>query len=627
MNRRSTPQNPANHLGPLKIMRLNDSETPDDETTAIPSPDTVQLPPEDVEDKDPPAYDSMYPGKAPEYSQGRSCPAEDNVTCNFRTPRMEVRNDGVKGAECEEKAAAGGTLQNVKEDVSCHEEKKEGMCLAMEVLRDFCTKTTAHGFSHVVKDGQPLLLRLFWVTVIGVGILLLVSASYEVTHASLIAQRPSIEIVYRDLYSTGMRVPFITVCSLAGFAKSKLTKHNVSDALASYLLLAVRGTEIISPALETNPARKTVLKGELDAYLEEHNLTVSEMVTLLSPSCEDLVAVCMSSTKTMFRLECCREVLKPTLTGLGQCYTTRSPQVNAILRQTFAGLLGGYKVIFAVNTSEQIIYDSRIVSSPSLAEAGIHVSLSTFDLSPSVATSMQPLRVAPNTAASVAVSYTSLNKRERYKGALPWSVPTCVTEESFWNLTEEERSKIHHNFFFHISYRTCPLQLTNCTLLARSFTNDTTADCHPSDILHHKVMDDQMTDCLYDHLYRDVSDNKLCEVTEMTQQMSHTTLVPEMLEAHEGITVIPDLTYSMINIYYTQLGYTEHKENIPTVFTWFSGLGGQMGLFLGASVITLVEIYFTLCRVLHLLLTAFVAAFCREIRRCLGVFRDPKRSA
>ncbi|KAK8404211.1 hypothetical protein O3P69_000346 [Scylla paramamosain] len=453
--------------------------------------------------KDPPAYDAMYPVKASKLSQRRSSPAEGETTqTTFRMPRKEVErsgSDGLKGRKvtcgCEGKVATDGTPQNVKEDERSEEEKKEGLCTecitssaTMEVLRDFCTKTTAHGFNHVVKSEQPFLLRVFWVLVISVGILMLISASYEVTYSSLIAQRPSIEIVYRDLYSTGMRVPFITICSLAGFWKSKLTKHNVSDALASYLLLAVRGTEIISPAFETNPARKTVLKGELDAYLKDHHLTLSEMVTLLSP-----------------RLECCREVLKPTLTGLGQCYTTRSPQGNAILQQTFAGLLGGYKVIFAVNTSEQIIYDSRIVSSPSLAEAGIHVSLSNFDLSPSVATSMQPLRVAPNIAASVAVSYTSLNKRERYKGALPWSVPSCVTEESFWNLTEEERSKIHHNFFFHIFYRTCPLLLTNCTLLARRFTNDTTAECHPSDILSHKVMDDQMTRCLDDHLHKDAS--------------------------------------------------------------------------------------------------------------------------
>ena len=50
-----------------------------------------------------------------------------------------------------------------------------------------------------------------------------------------------------------------------------------------------------------------------------------------------------------------------------------------------------------------------IVSSPSLAEAGIHMSLSSFDLDPSVATSMQAFRLAPHTVASVALSFTSVS--------------------------------------------------------------------------------------------------------------------------------------------------------------------------------------------------------------------------
>ena len=58
----------------------------------------------------------------------------------------------------------------------------------------------------------------------------------------------------------------------------------------------------------------------------------------------------------------------------------------------------------------------------------------------------------------------------------PWSVPVCVTEEKFWNLTEWERSRIHHNLFYHAFYRTCPNFLTNCTLLARRFTDDTTGE-------------------------------------------------------------------------------------------------------------------------------------------------------
>ncbi|XP_050692929.1 uncharacterized protein LOC126983840 [Eriocheir sinensis] len=328
--------------------------------------------------------------------------------------------------------------------------------------------------------------------------------------------------------------------------------------------------------------------------------------------------MCLESSEIHYRKYCCESLLRPTLTSLGQCFTTLGPAgATTELTQTFAGLIGGFKVIFAVNASEQMEYDSKIVSSPFLGEAGIHLSFSNFDMSPSVSTSMKALRVAPNTSVSVALSYASLDKTKRYQDVWPWSKPTCVTEGKFWELSEEERSHIHHNRFFHTYYRTCPMELTNCTLLARRFINDTTAECHPSDILYQKAEVKVMKRCLENHLTHDKSQYKLCEETEITQQSSLTTLAPQVMDSQEGVTIMSNMTYSMINIYYTQLAYTQHRENIPTIFTWFSSLGGQMGLFLGASMITLVEIYFTLCRVVRVVITALLAAVCRWAKRCL----------
>lgn len=61
-------------------------------------------------------------------------------------------------------------------------------------------------------------------------------------------------------------------------------------------------------------------------------------------------------------------------------------------------------------------YDYNVVSTTSLAEAGIHVSLSNFASSPAVAANIQAVRIAPNTAASVALDVT--NVRTRWDGLL-----------------------------------------------------------------------------------------------------------------------------------------------------------------------------------------------------------------
>ncbi|XP_050692911.1 uncharacterized protein LOC126983824 [Eriocheir sinensis] len=252
------------------------------------------------EDKDPPAYDSMYPGEAQEEGRDTGQRGSFRVVEGLGLRRMSSREPppevvvirgetGRKERSEGKEAAAEGTLPKSDEGKKKEETKERKMCdyistpSAEEVLRDFCTKTTAHGFSHIVKSGQPLLLSAFWFLVTSTGILILISASYEVTYTSLIAKRPSIEVVHVDKYGTGMRVPYITICSLAGFARSKLAKYNVSNTLASYLLLAVRGTEIISPSLETTPGRQAVLQDDMDTYLRVHNLTVGQMVSLLSP--------------------------------------------------------------------------------------------------------------------------------------------------------------------------------------------------------------------------------------------------------------------------------------------------------------------------------------------------------
>lgn len=68
-----------------------------------------------------------------------------------------------------------------------------------------------------------------------------------------------------------------------------------------------------------------------------------------------------------------------------------------------------YDYITTIITRPHIAeYDYNVVSTTSLAEAGIHVSLSNFASSPAVAANIQAVRIAPNTAASVALDVTNV---------------------------------------------------------------------------------------------------------------------------------------------------------------------------------------------------------------------------
>ncbi|XP_047491555.1 uncharacterized protein LOC125040841 [Penaeus chinensis] len=222
---------------------------------------------------------------------------------------------------------------------------------ARETLREFCQKTTAHGFSHVVENDIHIIMRIFWVVVTFVSLGALLSVGYDATYAAFVTKRPYTEVTYRNNQSTGIRLPDMTICTLSGFWKSKMEKYNVSKTLASYLLLAVRGTEVISPVLSRDPKRIILLKDELREYLEMHKVTLEELITMLSPECEELVKGCYSASQSLSSSLCCQTVLRPTITTLGVCFTTLN-QNGLRLNQTIAGLVGGYRILFDVALQE-----------------------------------------------------------------------------------------------------------------------------------------------------------------------------------------------------------------------------------------------------------------------------------
>ncbi|MPC98571.1 hypothetical protein E2C01_093945 [Portunus trituberculatus] len=54
--------------------------------------------------------------------------------------------------------------------------------------------------------------------------------------------------------------------------------------MASYILLAVGGPEVVSSTLKTDTRMIRVFQDELTNFLEERNLTLSQIITLLSPT-------------------------------------------------------------------------------------------------------------------------------------------------------------------------------------------------------------------------------------------------------------------------------------------------------------------------------------------------------
>lgn len=58
----------------------------------------------------------------------------------------------------------------------------------------------------------------------------------------------------------------------------------MSVSLASYLVLAVGGPDLVSQTLKTDPHRVDTLKEELQQYLTTRNITLQQLIIRISPT-------------------------------------------------------------------------------------------------------------------------------------------------------------------------------------------------------------------------------------------------------------------------------------------------------------------------------------------------------
>ena len=62
-----------------------------------------------------------------------------------------------------------------------------------------------------------------------------------------------------------------------------MTDYGLDTRLASFLLIAVRGEAIAAPGLKSSAMTQISLRQELASKLREHNMTLRQLVTELSP--------------------------------------------------------------------------------------------------------------------------------------------------------------------------------------------------------------------------------------------------------------------------------------------------------------------------------------------------------
>ncbi|CAL4078673.1 unnamed protein product, partial [Meganyctiphanes norvegica] len=274
------------------------------------------------------------------------------------TPKLKKRKSQLKLTELT------NISKTTKEKIIMQTEGMRQTVLASFAV--FCRKTTAHGFSHVMEPGSPV-LRFFWLLVTLACLVGVIKMCIEETIIAFIDRIPTTEVKYVDNSTFGLRMPEVTFCNLSPFSKAKMEEYNISESMASYLLLTFKGYHVISKKLSQSGTKILGYKTDFNKYMayvdEEHNITsIKQLIYALSPTCVDLISSCYKPGESFTGDEyipsarCCEDIFQPVITTFGVCYTTNPENApNRTIRlQKIAGILGGHRIFFKNNISDSM---------------------------------------------------------------------------------------------------------------------------------------------------------------------------------------------------------------------------------------------------------------------------------
>ena len=416
------------------------------------------------------------------------------------------------------------------------------------------------GIDHVT-EGKSVIRRIMWAIILVIS--LAVCLFFLIEHGTDFARKPTSTTLDYERDERGLPFPAVTICNLNPVSRSYAQELGIDEFLRRYF--------ISSKFFEDN-------RELCGAILESANLTMStlsfdELFRNGGRSLNELVLHCTFSVNRTVSTDCFNSLV-PIITDLGQCYTFNSDSNN--LPDTFFQVSGSrYGLRMVVNISQNDYITSADY------DAGLLVSVHARD------TFSDPfergIAVPPGRHARIGVQSQGRVDRTG-KGQcvdsdtkLPffpntkYSTSTCranarykyVADDSNCNCTENPTSIITGLF---PDKRNCTLA-DACCLAEADVRVESTLNCPPP-----------------------------CEFITYDTSVSYSKFPYSSIE--EVYAKFTDVDFETVeedlvsfNVFFADL-YSDHAETIisygPRLLV--ADIGGTLGLFLGASIISFMEI-------------------------------------
>ncbi|ROT82514.1 Na+ channel domain containing protein [Penaeus vannamei] len=380
----------------------------------------------------------------------------------------------------------------------------------------------------------------------------------------------------------GLQLPSVAICNLGLLSKSRIEAMNIPVNVSNFIMGLVAGTLLYRPEVFVAEEGRAFLQ-ESTRYvgdlMKERNLTLVQLVDALSLRCEDMIAYCEFGLNGGDTTLCCG-FMTPIPTTLGQCYVSFAGERT---RQIYRGAHSSFSLIFKDVTREypgqvgscrvklghvgsgrvklghvgQVgsDIDTRIIDPMRKAKQGLQISLFSNLTHPGLFVAGGGTVIPPGTHTDLEVSL--------FEPLLDWREKPCAPADSF---------------DFHKDPRAFLFTSVNCEFAARG--EAVRQYCGECNMYFNAVSVGAQRKCVW-----------ICQQYDF-QHTAVTTRIPAGLEAKisQQLGLPEGEKLSVVTIFYPRLLYHLNTLTRMSISEMISELGGEMGLFLGSSLISLLEV-------------------------------------
>ncbi|XP_042206618.1 acid-sensing ion channel 1B-like [Homarus americanus] len=459
-------------------------------------------------------------------------------------------------------------------------------------LEVFAQHTTAHGFGSVYH-----LRKSRWAAGLSLGItaFCLVGVIMSVTWATSIVSEENTQTTMRvGRHVEGAMMPDLVFCNSHIFNTQAAQDAGLDKELRSYVVALAGGVNQVTTEFKNNSTWRLQVERRFYTLLQDYGGDVLAHLRQVSWRCEDFVVKCFSVNEDLSGVECCSRNFQPLVSSLGLCYVG---SFNSSYNQRIEGEAMGMSFILRVpQEPPQDELDWNILKKKNFIYSGLQAMVRKKGFP---ATSSEKYPINSGQKVNLALYYSKINNELWTTSLWPWSKPQCTPRDA----PTEQLLNTRDNCFLGGIYNT--FKKMNCSpLVSPSFLTESYPACNITSMVN---VPNQYA------LYDETKCNVLCEEEKFEVKMLathlpriYTTLDQELSQPNSSLRY--DL--ASLSMYYPSLSYTEIILTKPGLGDWISSLGGKVGLCIGASIITTLELLGFSLWLVYLCLRNTVRALC-----------------